>query len=202
MEWYKPPDLKVVCGDAIFIQNFHGFANDAVGGTPANQCDGSSRFADEYGGLDCGLDTCDFPLTLFHHCAPFEWVCKFVADQHAVFIVLIRRGGVRITRHTRNGTRRNAAFSDCVTVISIGFFVHVGRNDRLATVDFWSKIELFGINGRTALREQQVAENDTGALEPVDEVVHFRNESEAIGNVSWCCDDSWKVAESGAQHLP
>src|ERR1051326_3006762 len=120
MEWYEPPDLKLVCGDATSVQNFQGFAKDAVGRTPANQCNRRSRFADEYRGSDCGLDAGDFPLALFHHCAPFEWVCKFVADEHAVFIVLICRGCVRITRHTRNRTRRTAAFRDCVTVISIG----------------------------------------------------------------------------------
>src|SRR6185295_19342903 len=117
MERYEPSDLKMVCGDAVFIQNVHSFPDYAVGGAPPHQCDCSSRFSNEHWRFNRCLETDHFSLALFHHCAPRERVCEFIADKHAVFIMFIRRGRVRMVRHTWNGARRDTSFGYLVTVI-------------------------------------------------------------------------------------
>src|SRR6516162_8561842 len=110
--------------------------------------------------------------------------------------------GVRMTGHTRNRARRNAAFGIFVTLVTIRPLRGISGNDHLSPIDFRVEGELFGVNGRTALREQQVAEDDSWTLETISEVVHFGNESEAIKNIGRRHDQSREVAESSAQHLP
>src|SRR2546427_4582709 len=43
----EPSDLELICGDALFIQDFYSFANDTLCGTPADQGDICSWCADE-----------------------------------------------------------------------------------------------------------------------------------------------------------
>ena len=141
-------------------------------------------------------------MPLVHHRPAFGRVREFVADQHTVFVVLIRRCRMRMAWHARDRARRDAAFGDFVALVTILSIRRISGNDHLAPIDFRIEVELFGINRGPAFREQQIAENDPGALETVGKVVHFRNESEAIQDVGRRRDESWKVAESGAQHLP
>src|SRR5437660_881742 len=65
-----------------------------------------------------GLNSDNLPHALFHHGATLDRVGEFVADQHAVFIVLVGCGGVDVAGHARNGTRRNTAFGDPVALVS------------------------------------------------------------------------------------
>ena len=51
---------------------------------------------------------------LFHHCAALGGVRVFVADQHAIFIVLVARHHVRVPGHAGNHARRHATFGDQV----------------------------------------------------------------------------------------
>src|SRR5947199_349643 len=96
----------------------------------------------------------------------------------------------------------DTAFGNFVAFVTIRFLRWISGDDHLASIDLGIEVELFGIHRRPAFREQQVAENDSRTLETVGEVVHFGNEFETIRNVRWRGNESWKVAESRAQHLP
>ena len=146
MKRNKPSDLELICGDARFIQDFYGFTNDALCGTPPDQGDICCRCTDQRGKFDGCFDAANLSLPLFHHRAPFGGVGKFIADQHAVFVVLIRCCRMRVTRHTRNRARGYAAFSNFVTFVAVGFTRGIGGNDHLASIDFRIVGESFGIH--------------------------------------------------------
>src|SRR6058998_2412783 len=133
---------------------------------------------------------------------PMGGVREFVANEYAIFVVLVRRCGMGVPGHTRNRPRGDPAFGNFVAFVTIRFLRWISGDDHLASIDLGIEVELFGIHRRPAFREQQVAENDSRTLETVGEVVHFGNEFETIRNVRWRGNESWKVAESRAQHLP
>ena len=61
---------------------------------------------------------------------------------------------------------------------------------------------LFGVDAEAAFGEEEVAEDDAGALEAVDDVEDFGDELEAVGDVERSGDDAGVVAEGCAEHLP
>src|SRR6185295_3781877 len=107
-----------------------------------------------------------------------------------------------MTRYTGNGARRNAAFRYLVTVIRSSLGPGIGRSNHFSSIDFGGESQLCRIDRGAALRKQQVAEDDSRTLETIREVVHFGNDLEAIENVGGRGDESWKIAESCAEHLP
>src|ERR1700719_4516679 len=96
--------------------------------------------------------------------AAFCWVREFVTDQDAGFIVLIAGSSVGMTRDAGNSPRRNAAFSDLVTFVA-AVTIRPGCRSRignqLAAIDDGYKVQILRIDAEPALRQQEIAENDT-----------------------------------------
>ena len=76
------------------------------------------------------------------------------------------------------------------------------RCNQFTAINFNVEIEILGIDGRPAFRQQQIRQNDSRTLEPVGEVMHFGNKLEAIENIRGRRDDFGEIAESRAKHLP
>src|SRR5262245_30863538 len=64
------------------------------------------------------------------------------------------------------------------------------------------EIQVFGINGLTTFRQQQVRQDNCRTLETVGEIVYFRNELEAVENIGRCGYYFGKIPESRTEHLP
>src|SRR5207249_12222177 len=105
-----------------------------------------------------------------------------------------------VPRVGRNRARGDSALGDFVAFVTFGSARGISGHDHLASIDFGIEVDFFGIHRRTAFREQQVAENDSGTLETVGEVVHLGNKFETVRDVGWRRDQSWKVAEPSAEH--
>src|SRR5207245_5480492 len=108
---------------------------------------------------------------------------------------------VVVAWNTGNSTRRNTAFGEQRALVAIGA-VHGGRSDHGATVDVHVKIQVRGIDARGALGQQQVGEDNTGALEAIRKIVDLGNGLKTIEDVGGRYDDPRIVAVAGAQHLP
>ena len=79
--------------------------------------------------------------------------------------MLVRRDGVDVPRHPRNGARGDSAFCEFValvatvrghgsaTVVAVGSIAIEGE-DQFATIDDRAKIQVFRIDAKPALREQ------------------------------------------------
>src|SRR5439155_17148082 len=52
------------------------------------------------------------------------------------------------------------------------------RCNQFTAINFNVEIEILGIDGRPAFRQQQIRQNDSRTLEPVGEIVHFGNQLE------------------------
>ena len=85
-----------------------------------------------------------------------------------------------VPRHGRNRARGDSALGDFVAFVTIGPAPGISGHDHLTSIDFCIEVDLFGIHRRTAFREQPVAENDSGALETIREVVHFGGQAAAF----------------------
>src|SRR6185312_6704460 len=103
--------------------------------------------------------------------------------------------------HAGNDAGRNAALGDFVSLVRLVFAGAV-RGDELAAVDGGIEVEFLWIDAETAFGEEQVAEDDSGALEAVDDVEDLGNQLEAVGDVERRGDDAGVVAKGRAQHLP
>ena len=65
-----------------------------------------------------------------------------------------------------------------------------------------AKSRIFGIDAEAAFGEQQIAEDEAGNLEFVDDVEDFRDQREAVADVERGGNDAGIVAEGCAEHLP
>jgi len=72
----------------------------------------------------------------FSHGAALGWVCEFVADENAVFVVLIAGGSMRVTGNARNRARRDAALRDFVALVG-AVSVRAWCSDQFAALDDW-----------------------------------------------------------------
>src|SRR5207247_2613835 len=63
------------------------------------------------------------------------------------------------------------------------------RCNQFTAINFNVEIEILGIDGRPAFRQQQIRQNDSRTLEPVGEIVHFGNQLETIENIRGRRDD-------------
>ena len=107
-----------------------------------------------------------------------------------------------MARNAWNCARRHAAFGDLVPFITGGFAVILRGSDQLTAVNFRIKREFLRIDRGAAFREEQVAEDDSRALESIRDVENLGHEVEAVQNVGRRCDDARKVAEARTEHLP
>jgi len=55
-------------------------------------------------------------MRFFHHGAALDRIGEFVADQYSIFHVFVRGDGVDVAGHSGNGSRRNAALGNFVTL--------------------------------------------------------------------------------------
>ena len=79
----------------------------------------ASRGPDQFGRRDRGFDSGNLALALLHHVAALDGVGELVADEHAVFHVLVGGDGVGVARHAGNGARRDAAFGEQIALVAI-----------------------------------------------------------------------------------
>ena len=96
-----------------------------------------------------------------------------VADQHAIFIVLVARDHVGVAGNAGNGARRNAALGDLVALVGLvspSPFEVISSPRSMCGL----KSSIFGIDAEPAFGEQQVAEHDARTLEPVGDVEDLR----------------------------
>src|SRR5437667_12844246 len=95
--------------------------------------------------------------------------------------------GVGVPRNARDGAWRNAAGSNLVTLV---WFAAIGLGgscgDQFPAINEGSKIQIFGIDAKAAFREQEIAKNDAGTLEPVGDIKHLRNNLETISSIERC----------------
>ncbi len=102
----QPADLQLIGGDSLLGQQLARFLDDALGRSPADQGHVGIRRALQRGRLNRGFNAGDFAHPLFHHGAALHGVGVFVADEHAVFIVLVARDHVGVAGNSRE--RREA----------------------------------------------------------------------------------------------
>src|ERR1700682_4613713 len=108
--WNDPPDLKLVRLNAFFAGEFlDGFANHALGRTPADQRDRGVLGPEKFWRSDVVDGSLHFPAAFLDHHPPLVRVGEFVADDRAVFVVLVGGGGEDVTGDTGHRARRDAA---------------------------------------------------------------------------------------------
>src|SRR5579859_2778850 len=189
----EPAYLQVIGRDALLAQQFAGLFDYALGRAPADQGDIGIGRPLQLGWWDRGRDALHLAHALFHHGAALDGVGVLVADQHAIFIVLIGGGGVSMAGHARNGARRNSALGNQVAFVSAVVFtsvaIAIGGGDKFAAINLRIEIQLLGINAEPALRQQQVAEHQPGTLEAVRNIEYFGNQREAIADIERSGDD-------------
>src|SRR5437764_4989938 len=98
VEGNDPPDLKLIGHDAFFAGEFlEGFENHTISGAPTNQRDGSVFGADEFRRGDV-VDGClHLAAAFFDHHPPLVRVSELIADDRAVFVVLVSGRGEDVT---------------------------------------------------------------------------------------------------------
>src|SRR3990167_1614334 len=101
---------------------FHRLAYHPCGRTPANQRDLCVRRSEYSRWLQQGQNPLHFSHALFMDRPALVGIREFVADEHAVLIVLVCSHYVRVPRRARQGAWRDAALGDFVALI-----VTVGR---------------------------------------------------------------------------
>jgi len=72
----------------------------------------------------------------------------------------------------------------------------VGGNE-FAAIDLGGEVDLLRVDAEAAFSEQQVGEDDAGALEAVSDVEDFSHHGEAVADVEGRADDARVVAEGG-----
>jgi hypothetical protein len=115
--------------------------------------------------------------------------------------VLVAGGGVGVSRNAGDSTGRNAALSDFVPLVT-PVAVCLWSSNQFSTIDHRCEVQVLGINAQPALGEQQVTENDAGALEAIDAVEDFGADFEAVSNVKRARNNARIIAESRTQYLP
>ena len=139
-------------------------------------------------------------------------VGEFVADERAVFVVLVGRGGKDVPGHTRHGARRDAALG--VLETQIGLIVVTAarrlplpssiavRQNQFAAVDLHVEVQIVRIDARCSFGDQQVGEDQAGTLIFVAEVEQLRDRLKQIELARRRDDDARIIALPGAEHLP
>src|SRR5438046_1794655 len=98
MEGNDPSYLKLIGHDAFFAGEFlDGFANHALGRTPADQGDGSVLGSEKFWRSDVVDRSLHFAATFLDHHPALVRVGELIADDRAVFVVLIRGGSENVT---------------------------------------------------------------------------------------------------------
>ena len=126
-------------------EDLAGFLDHAFGGAPADQRDVGIARAPQHWRRNRGLDAGNFAHALFHHGAALRRVGEFVADQDAVFIVLVAGSSVGVAGDAGNGARRNAALGDLVAFVdAVAIRSGCGRSvgDQLAAIDDGSEVQI------------------------------------------------------------
>src|ERR1700674_3103536 len=94
VEWNDPSDLKVIGHDPFLAGEFlDGFENHAVGRSPPDQRDGGVFRADEFWRSDVVDRSLHLASAFLDHHPAFVRVGEFIADNRAVFVVLVGGGG-------------------------------------------------------------------------------------------------------------
>ena len=128
-----------------------------------------------------------FSRPFLDHHAAFVRVGELIADERAVFVVFIRGGGEDVAGNTGHRARRDAALgvletqiglvvvtaADAVRAVAVAV-----RQNQLAAIDLHVEVELVRINARCSFGNEQVGENQAGALVFVAEVEQLRNRLE------------------------
>ncbi len=111
---------------------------------------------------------------LFVHRLALVRIGELVADQHAVFIVLVGGDDVHVARRARHRARRDAAGGDLVALVAaVQRRRRAVEADHLAALDRDVEVQLRRVDARPAFGEQQVRQDDPRALELVDQVEQF-----------------------------
>src|SRR6266446_5665220 len=118
MQRHKPTDLQLIGRDSFIIEDLAGFLDYTFRRTPADQGNiGVARTRQRWR-RHCGLNSSHLAHALFHHDAALDRISEFVADQHAVLHMFVRRNRVDIAGNTGNSARSNAADGDLVAFVS------------------------------------------------------------------------------------
>src|SRR5438552_9951874 len=95
VEWNNPFYLKMIGHDSFFSgELFYRFADHAVGRTPPDQCNSSVFGSEKFWRGDVVDRALHFTGAFFHHHPALVRVGKFIADERAVFVVLVRGSNV------------------------------------------------------------------------------------------------------------
>src|SRR5690606_11700147 len=78
----------------------------------------------------------------------------------------------------------------------------LGLCDEFAAVDLGLHIDGVWIDAKSAFRDQQVGEDNTGALAFVDQIEEFGNGVKSIQRIFGRDDKTFKIALAGSQCLP
>ena len=120
VEWNDPFDVKLIGHDSFFAGEFlDGFANHAFGRTPSDQRDGRVFGTDEFRRGDVVDRSLHFAAAFLDHHAAHVRVGEFIADERAVFVVLVRGGGEDVTGNAGHRARRDAALGVLETQIGL-----------------------------------------------------------------------------------
>ncbi len=157
------------------------------------------------GPVSCGggtdrLNSLHLAHALIHHGAALGGVGVLVADEHAVFVVLVARDDVGEAGDSGDGARGYATVGDLVA------FVLVRAARRLSVIS--SPRSISGLKSRSWDRRSvflpRAADRRARCrdLEAVGDVEDFRHEREAIADIERRGNDARIVAECCAEHLP
>ena len=102
MQGNEPADLQLVGNNSLLGQQLARFLDDALGRSPADQVTSASAGLAAWR-LHRSFNAGDFAHPFFHHGAAFHGVGVFVADEHAIFIVLVARDHVGVAGDSGNG---------------------------------------------------------------------------------------------------
>src|SRR5881394_4421423 len=106
VEGNDPPDLKLVGHNAFFAGEFlDGFANYALGRTPADQRDSGVLGTEKLWRGDVVDRSLHFAPTFLDHHPALVRVGEFIADDRAIFVVLVRGRGEDVTGNAGHGAR-------------------------------------------------------------------------------------------------
>src|SRR3984957_18370001 len=203
VQWHEPANLEWTGQNALLRKNLAGFLDHSHSRTPADQGDIGISRAPQNRWRHRGFNTSNFPHPLFHHGAAVRRISKFIADQDSIFVVFVTRRGMGVPGSARDRTWGNAAFGNLVTLVgAVAIWCRAGGGDQFSAIDDGRKVQLLGINAEPSFRQQKIAQDDAGALEPVSDIKNLRDDFEAVSNIERCRDRTRIVAKSGAQHLP
>src|SRR4029453_189288 len=135
----------------------YGFTNDSFGGAPPQQSDLSVFAAPELRRVDQRQNRFHLAQALFMHGLALVRIGIFVADQYAVFIVIVGGDDMFESRSPRDRAWRNARFSKLVTLVAaVERRQRAVQTDDRAALDRNIEIQLRRIDARAAFRKQQI----------------------------------------------